>query len=81
MTILGGQSEWAQMRGAASEIIRFGQTRFQIDVSFQIGVNRGSYHIAVERSEQGRGGFRVVEESLRNSWETIYTSHPGAEGS
>jgi predicted ATPase len=75
----GGQSEWVQMRGAASEIIRFGQTQFQIDVNFEIGRNRGSYHIAVERSESGRGGFRIVEESLRNSWEAIYTSHPGTD--
>lgn len=75
----GGQSEWVQMRGAASEIIRFGQTRFQIDVGFEIGSSFGFYHIAVERSEQGRGGFRVVGESLENIWETIYTSHPGSD--
>jgi predicted ATPase len=75
----GGQAEWAQMRGAASEIIRFDQSRFQIDVKFQFHRRVGNYHIAVERSEQGRGGFRVVEEWLRGSWETIYTSHPGED--
>jgi predicted ATPase len=75
----GGQAEWAQMRGAASEIIRFGQQRFQIDVEFQINRRRGLYHIAIERNEQGRGGgFRVVEETLEGwHWEPIYTSHPG----
>ncbi len=75
----GGQSEWTQMRGAAKEIIRFGQTRFQIDVDFEIDQGPCRYHIAVERNEQGRGGFRVVEESLRDFAETIYTSHPGAD--
>ena len=75
----GGQAEWAQMRGAASEIIRFGQKRFQIDVEFQINHWYGQYHIAVERSEQGRGGFRVVEETLKTGYETTYTSHPGGD--
>jgi predicted ATPase len=75
----GGQAEWSQMRGAASEIIRFGQSRFEIDVGFQLNHRPGKYHIAVERSEQGRGGFRVVQERLVSKWETIYTSHPGAD--
>lgn len=75
----GGQAEWAQMRGAASEIIRFNQSRFQIDVNFRLHQRVGNYHIAVERVEQGRGGFRVVEEWLRGPWEPIYTSHPGAD--
>ena len=75
----GGQAEWAQMRGAASEIIRFNQTRFQIDVEFRTPRHSGRYHIVVERSEQGRGGFRIVEEWLWSGWETIYTSHPGPD--
>ncbi len=75
----GGQAEWAQMRGAASEIIKFGQKRFQIDVDFRINRRSGQYHIAVERSEQGRGGFRVVEETLKTGYETTYTSHPGGD--
>lgn len=75
----GGQAEWAQMRGAASEIIRFKQSRFQIDVEFSVDGRQGRYHIAVERSEQGRGGFRVVAETLHIGSESIYTSHPGTD--
>lgn len=75
----GGQAEWAQMRGAASEIIRFGQSRLQIDVKFRLRHNFGRYHIAVERTEQGGGGFRVVEESLHHLYEAVFTSHPGAD--
>jgi predicted ATPase len=75
----GGQAEWAHMRGAASEIIRFDQSRFQIDVRFRLNRRAGHYHSAVERSEQGRGGFRVVEEWLGRGSEAIYTSHPGLD--
>ena len=77
---VGGQAEWAQMRGAAKEIIRFNQSKFQIDVEFLVRGNPpGRYHIAVEKSEQGRGGFRVVGESLNIGREAIYSSHPGAD--
>lgn len=74
-----GGAVWAQIRGAASEIIRFGQTRFQIDVDYEFLKEPGHYHIVVERTHQGRGEFWVVEESLRNWRETIYTSHPGVD--
>ena len=83
----GGQIEWTQMRGAASEIVRFGQKRFQLDVYYLLNKTPGCYHIEVERSDQGRGGFRVVEEALTAGSEIIYkssgiinTSHPGADG-
>ena len=65
--------------GAAREIIRFNQNQFQIDVKFEANRRFGGYHIAVERSEHGRGGFRVVEESLSVGYETIYTSYPGSD--
>jgi predicted ATPase len=74
---VGGQSEWAQMRGAASEIVRFGQNSFHVDVHFRAGQRDGRYHIQVEKSEHGHGGFRVASETLSSRWEVIYTSHPG----
>lgn len=77
----GGQVEWAQMRGAANEIIRFGQGCFQIDVGFKLKEICGNYHITVERNMQGRGGFRVTSEALTRDlrYEPTYTSHPGGD--
>lgn len=64
------------MRGAAKEIARFGQKTFQIEIAFKIGDIDGKYNIEIEREESFRGGFRVIRESLRYRWETIYTSDP-----
>lgn len=60
----GGQVEWAQMRGAAKEIIRFGSQSFMINVSFQSFQGHGLYSIMVGRSEQSRDRFRVLLEEL-----------------
>lgn len=83
----GGQSEWAQMRGAASEIIRFGETSFEIHVKLLVSKHylgqrnapTAEYSIQVEKTASGRGGFRVSFEELKVGWETIYTSHPGGD--
>jgi len=74
----GGQVEWAPMRGAAREIIRFSETSFALEVQLRIRRNI-TYLIEVEPDEQLRGGFRVVQEMLKFGWETIYTSHPGGD--
>jgi predicted ATPase len=82
----GGQVEWAPMRGAAREIIGFGQTSFMLEV--QLVMPEGqfrrtrrtiTYIIEVEPDEHQRGGFRVVQETLKRGWETIYTSNPGGD--
>jgi len=73
----GGQAEWAQMHGAANEIVRFGQTSFQVDVDFKLDGRTGHYHIEVKPTGGERGGIRVASESLTWRWETYYTSHPG----
>ena len=72
----GGQQEWAPIRGAADEIIRFGQPAFTLRIQAP-GID---YSIQVAGSEKPGGAFRVRKETLRKSqWsEAIYTSHPGA---
>jgi len=83
----GGQPEWAQMRGAASEIIRFGKTSFLIGVKILVSKDyprqasspTADYGIGVEKTDHGRGGFRVSYEQLTVGSETIYTSHPGQD--
>ncbi len=38
----GGQVEWAQMRGAANEIIRFGENSFSIVIRFELAGATGN---------------------------------------
>ena len=70
----GGQVEWAPIRGAASEIIRFEQSGFSLRVELKLGKTlRGKlklgktrirYSIEVEYDEDSRSGFRVMGEAL-----------------
>jgi predicted ATPase len=82
----GGQVEWAQMRGAAKEIIRFGETSFLLQVAFEIadavlGNGAGTYRLEVQSSDKQRGGVRVIQETLKFRRRTIYTTHPDGDDS
>lgn len=68
-----GQREWAQIRGAADEIIRFGRPAFMLQVKAP-GID---YSIRVARNEERGGVFWVTKEELKRGWHTTYTSHPG----
>lgn len=73
----GGQREWAPIRGAADEIVRFGQADFTLGVR----ASDVDYSIRVGRSEIHGGMFRVREERLGRRfsfWDPTYTSHPGS---
>ena len=73
----GGQPEWAPIRGAVNEIVRFGREEFTLRVEAQ-GVD---YSIRVGRSEERGGTFRVTSERLVTGsffWDPTCTSHPGA---
>jgi predicted ATPase len=72
----GGQVEWARMRGAAREIVRFGETYFMLCVHFKIANKTGYYILQVKPHEKERGGFRVLNEMLSFDAEDIYTSFP-----
>ncbi len=71
----GGQREWAPIRGAADEIVRFGQADFMLRARAK-GID---YSIRVGRSEEHGGAFRVREERLGRvpyGWDPTYNSHP-----
>ena len=77
----GGQVEWSQIRGAFGEIIRFGQSAFQLQVEARGGRDdfsrELSYLVEVGTDDGQAGAFRVTREVL--DWrdlEPIYTSHP-----
>ena len=62
----GGQLEWAPIRGAADEIIRFGQHAFSLEVEVKEGRYSGSrYSIEVSIDKARPGLFRVTREELR----------------
>ena len=71
----GGQSEWEPIRGAADEIIRFGQPAFTL----QVKANDFDYLIEISGGDKaGPDLFRVTREELGSRGKgTIYTSHPG----
>ena len=69
----GGQLEWAPIRGAADEMIRFGRHAFSLEVEVKEGRYSGSkYSIEVSMDKTRPGLFRVTREQLRS----VYTSHP-----
>ncbi len=79
----GGQAEWTQLRGAASEIIRFQKHAFRFEVQLTVDKLEIYYSIQVERDTGSRAGFRVTHEALslpflvRGLDSTVFTSHPG----
>ena len=74
----GGQLEWAPIRGAADEIIRFGQHAFALEVEVKEGrYSESKYSVEVSVDKAMPGIFRVTREELVTGWMTVvYTSHP-----
>ena len=68
----GGQVEWAGVRGATNEIIRFGQSAF----SLQVKVEDFTYTIDVSRDKNRDGAFQVTDESLKHIANSIYSTRP-----
>ena len=80
--IIGGKSrsDWEPIRGAANEIIRFGQERFSIEVEMKLEVEIGHYEkahymIEVGLDKRKPGEFQIKKEKLKVESETIYTAH------
>ena len=69
----GGQIEWAGIRGAMDEIIRFGQPSF----SLQVKVEDFTYTIEIGREENKGGAFRVTAEGLKLPANRIYSTQSG----
>ena len=80
----GGQPEWQPVRGAPNEVARVSgvepRPRFALEVVLRLDDAQVRYCVEVSRGAGDAGGFRVTREELstrRNSWEPVYTSHPG----
>ena len=69
----GGYLEWAGIRGATNELVRFGKRNF----SLHVDVGDLNYSIRVSRDSKRSEAFRVTREVLRaRDLSSIYTSHP-----
>ena len=78
----GGQTEWEAIRGAPKEISRFQQNQgyfgFLVSVDVEKDEEIISYSIGVRSDTRDFGGFRLVQESLKKRYNSIYDSHPGS---
>ena len=70
--ILGGKSgaDWKTIRGAANEIVQFGQSGFSIEVGIQLEDADLSYLVEVGCQEED-GGFRFAREKLTGKLKAI----------
>jgi predicted ATPase len=81
---MGGQLEWASLRGAANEIVRIGATGFRIDVNLRLNnleaghpsASIAKYHLSVEKSDHVTTEFRLSAEELAVDGNIVYSSHP-----
>ena len=84
----GGQMEWAGVRGAPNEVIRFGQSsrhrvgNFSIQIEQGSGTERIFYSIDVRFNPRRRSeGFRIHGEELKTVSNRVYTVGKGGGGS
>ena len=79
--IIGGKSrsDWEPIRGAANEIIRFGQERFSIEVEMNLDDGSAHYMIEVGPDERNPGELQIKKEKLIVGSETIFTAHSDGE--
>ena len=79
--IIGGKSrsDWEPIRGAANEIIRFGQERFSIEVEMNLDDGSAHYMIEVGPNKKKPGEFQIKKEKLKVESETIYIAQSDGE--
>ena len=80
----GGQRRWEPIRGAANEIIRFGQEMFSIEVEIEWAhgtehSEKAQYMIEVGLNKRKSGEFEIKREKLIVESETFYIAHNDGE--
>ena len=80
----GGQRRWEPIRGAANEIIRFGQEMFSIEVEIEWAhgtenSEKAQYMIEVGLNKRKSGEFEIKREELIVESETFYIAHNDGE--
>ena len=69
---VGGQLEWAGIRGAMNEVVRFGHQAFSVSVEARTEEGNLSYTVEAENNKFRSGAFRVSHEELRDGLKTVY---------
>ena len=69
----GGHREWAGIRGATNEIIRFGNSEFSINIRANVQGGSLNYTLKAEFDDFRSGGFRVTHEELSDGGKTVYS--------
>ena len=80
----GGQRRWEPIRGAANEIIRFGQEMFSIEVEIEWDhgtaySEKAQYMIEVGLNKRKPGEFEIKREKLIVESKTFYIAHSDGE--
>lgn len=68
----GGQREWAPIRGAASEVVRFGRPQFSLEVGFELNDTEKHYSIEIGYEPAGYSIFQFLKEKLTSNAETVF---------
>ena len=68
----GGQREWAGIRGATNEIIRFGNSEFSINIRANVPDGGLNYTLEAQYEDFRSGGFRVAREELTHGGKAVY---------
>ena len=69
----GGQKEWAGIRGATNEIIRFGNSEFSINIQANVEDGGLNYTLEAEYDDFRSGGFRATHEELSVGGKIAYS--------
>ena len=75
----GGYMEWAGIRGAPNEVIRFRHEGLSVAVDAKMGDRGLSYILAAEYNDFRSGGFKVTYEELKDGTKTVYSGRGLAE--
>ena len=76
---VGGQREWAGIRGATNEIIRFGHSKFSINIQANVQNGGLNYTLESKYDDFRSGGFKVTHEELIDGGKTVYSGR-GLQG-
>ena len=70
----GGQREWEPIRGAANEVVRFGEPQFSLEVGFELNDTEKHYSIEIGYEPAGYSIFQFLKEKLTSDEETIFNT-------
>ena len=68
----GGQREWEPIRGAANEVVRFGQPQFSLEVGFELNDTEKHYSIEIGYEPAGYSIFQFLKEKLTSDEKTVF---------